>query len=139
MIADKLFKSLAHSCEGYEKFLNGNTIEPGYKPDYVLRKGTDFIILESENSSSRKTFVGGLIKAAHFLQGERTGILVFIIVPKVNAKASTIASHLGTYFSWVKEKTNLRSVLVIEAGHYYNESIVLKIGDDEFNRCAIKA
>lgn len=98
MIPDKIFKNLIHAYRGYKVFLNGSALEMGYKPDYVLKRGNDYIILESENSSSRKTFVGGMIKAAHFLQEEKTGVLVFVIVPKKNTKATSIANHLVPYF-----------------------------------------
>jgi len=94
MIPDKIFKAIAHNCAGYAKFTNGGQLEQGYKPDYVLKKGSDYIILESENSSSRKTFVGGMIKAAHFLQNLNRGILIFIIMPKGNIQAAAIARHL---------------------------------------------
>lgn len=138
MIPDNLFKSLSHCCTGYEEFLNGQTIEAGYRPDYVLNKGNDFIILESENSSSRKTFIGGLIKAAHYLQNQKTGILVFIIVPKKNTTATSIARQLKTYFSWIRDKTNLRNVYVIEANQYYDNSAVLEIEAETFLNLAIK-
>ncbi len=71
MIPDKEFKSLKHNLNEYSKYLCGQSLEQGYKPDYVLRKGNDYVILESENSSSRKTYVGGMMKAAHFVQDER--------------------------------------------------------------------
>jgi hypothetical protein len=136
MIPDKVFKQLKHFCEGYELYLKGGKIESGYKPDCVLKRNNDFIILESENSSSRKTFVGGLIKAAHYLQNDRTGTLVFIIVPKKNTKAITIANHLKPYYGWIKEKTNLKQLVVIEAKHYYNGSDTLKIGSNDFYKVA---
>jgi hypothetical protein len=82
MLTDKIFKNLLHSYAEYEPFLKGGQLEDGYKPDFVLRNHNDFIILESETSTSRKSFVGGMIKAAHFLQQERTGILIFIIKTK---------------------------------------------------------
>jgi hypothetical protein len=99
MIADADLKLLLHSYKGYNIYSKGGTVEPGYKPDYVLNKGTGFIILESERSSSRKTFVGGMLKAAHFLQGERTGILVYVMTPKGNTKAVSIVKQLQTYLS----------------------------------------
>jgi hypothetical protein len=127
MIPDKIFKQILHTRKGYKMFLNGAAIEPGYKPDYVLRRGNSYVILESENSSSRKTFVGGMIKAAHYLQHEKSGILIFVIVPKRNTTAQAIASHLTKYFNWVKDKTNLKEVYVIEAHHYYNGRTALNI------------
>jgi len=138
MIPDKIFKAIAHNCAGYDKFSNGGQLEQGYKPDYVLKKGSDYIILESENSSSRKTFVGGMIKAAHFLQNLNTGILIFIIVPKNNTQASAIARHLRKYLSWLRDKTNLKDVYVIEADSYYKDESVLTLGSPEFENIAIK-
>lgn len=82
MIPDKLFKVLLHCCKGYSNHLNGQEIELGYKPDFVLRKGNDFFIFEGENSSSRKTFVGGMMKAAHYLQGDSLEDLFSLLSPR---------------------------------------------------------
>lgn len=122
MIPDKIFKNLNHSFDGFQKLSNGQFLESGYKPDYVLKKGNDFIILESENCSSRKTYVGGLIKAAHYLQNEKTGKLIFVIEPKKNTKVVSIARHLKKYLDWLGKMTNLNDVYVIEANKYYCES-----------------
>lgn len=138
MIPDRKFKSLNHNFKGFDKFLSGESIEVGYKPDFVLKKGNDYIILESENSSSRKTFVGGMIKAAHFLQNERIGFLVFVMVPKKNTTSSSIAKHLKPYLEWIQGKTNLIKVFVIEAPKYYNENILLALDCDEFMNCALQ-
>lgn len=138
MIPDKLFKAITHECKGYNTFLNGGNLEPGYRPDYVLVKENQYIILESENSSSRKTFVGGMTKAAHFLQGSKKGILIFVIVPKVNTSANAIAKHLKPYLTWLGDKTNLRDVYVIEAGHYYDGENVLAILKENFMEAAFK-
>lgn len=40
MIPDELFKALLHNCQGCETLLNSKSLEPGYKPDVVLRKIT---------------------------------------------------------------------------------------------------
>jgi len=138
MIADKIFKSLTHSCGNYETHLHGQTLDEGYRPDYVLKKESDFIILESENSSSRKTFVGGMMKAAHFLQGERTGRLIFIIVRKKNTKPETIALHLRKYLHWIQRLSNLKEVYVIETSDYCSNEMVIKIDSKEFSQKAHK-
>ena len=138
MIPDIVFKDLLHSCKGYNKYLNGQELEQGYKPDYVLKRGNDYLIVESENSASRKTFVGGMVKAAHFLQGEKTGRLVFVIVPKNNTRAESISKHLKSYFSWIKNKTNLREVHVIEAGQYYAKEEVVELFSKQFKQIALK-
>ena len=138
MIPDKIFKGLPHSYSGFKTLYTGQTLETGYKPDYVLKKGNQYVILESENSSSRKTYVGGMMKAAHFLQNEKKGKLIFVIVPKENTKAATIAKHLKPYLVWLFEKTNLKDVYVIEAKKYYSEGQVLTLDCDNFYSCAFK-
>lgn len=137
-IPDQLFKALKHTCKGYETFLKGATLESGYKPDFVLKCGNEYIILESENSSSRKTFVGALTKAAHFLQGERTGTLVLVIVPKKNTKASSIAKHLKNYFIWIKSISNIKEVYVIDAKEYLVNEKVIIIGCKNFKNAALR-
>jgi hypothetical protein len=133
VIPDKIFKALEHKYKKHEVFLKGGNLEKGYRPDYVLKKGNDYIILESENTSSRKTFVGGLIKAAHFLTENKTGILVFVIVPKKNTTGNSIVKHLKPYYKWIKDKTNLKKVYIIEANKYYAKEKVLEIATKEFH------
>jgi len=132
MIPDAIFKKLQHSFAGFQPYLNGQAIEPGYKPDFVLKKNDEYIILESENSSSRKTYVGGMIKAAHFLTNEKKGKLVFIIVPKKNTKSETIAKHLQKYLVWLSDKTNLKDVYVIDANTYLTDRALLALDCDDF-------
>jgi len=138
MIPDKLFKSLRHSFKGFQNHLNGQNLESGYKPDFVLKRNDEYIIIESENSSSRKMFVGGLMKAAHFLRNQNIGILVFVIVPKENTTASAIAKHLKVYLEWIKNNTNLRDVFVIDDSHYYSSEKILSLDGKDFRKCAFK-
>ena len=138
MIKDKIFKSLKHSFKNYYRHSIGIGLEIGYRPDYVLKRGNNYIILESENSSSRKTYVGGLIKAAHFLRDEKKGRLIFIIVPKDNTKAISIAMHLKPYLNWIQDKTNLRDVYVVEASKYYCNETVLSLDCSDFYKHALK-
>lgn len=138
MISDREFKMLSHFCPGYSMYTNGAELLPGYKPDYVLNKDNDYVILESENTSSRKLFIGGLIKAAHFTQLERTGKLVFVMVPKENTTAKSITEQLRTYFNWVKDKTNLSEIYVIEANSYYCNGTLLELLSTEFKNIALK-
>lgn len=138
MIPDKVFKSLPHNCKGYKAHTNGSPVAKGYQPDYVLKKGNDYVILECENSSSRKTFVGGLIKAAHFLQGANTGSLIFILVRRKNVTAVAIANHLKKYLTWIGDKTNLQDVYIIETTHYFQNDVILKIRSKEFLNLALK-
>ena len=138
MISDRVFKSLKHKYKDYEVFTKGEEVEKGYKPDFVLCKTNNYVILESENSSSRKTFVGGLLKASHFLRFEKTGILIFVILPKKNTRAQSIARHLLNYFTFIKPLTNLSKVYVIEAEKYYYENEVLEILEKDFINCCFQ-
>lgn len=138
MITDSIFKSLSHMHGKHKMFSNGQVLEPGYKPDFVMRDGNDYIILESENCSSRKTFVGGLIKAAHFLQGNRTGKLIFVIVHKKNTSSKAIANHLIPYFQWIKPHTNLAAAYVIDAMDYYSLGKVLALDCEDFQKKAFQ-
>ncbi|WEK37827.1 MAG: hypothetical protein P0Y53_09965 [Candidatus Pseudobacter hemicellulosilyticus] len=91
-------------------------------------------MLKCENISSRKTFVGGMMKAAYFLQGDRAGTLVFVMVPKDNTTATAIAKHLKPYLEWVMPHANLRTVYIIEAKHYYQCDVVMKVGSRAFKK-----
>lgn len=138
MILDQIFKGFPHSCGEYIMYTNGNRLDSGYLPDYVLKNGNDYIIIESENTTNRKTFVGGLVKAAHFLQGDKTGSLIFVIVPKNNITVQQIQKHLKKYLNWILDMTNLRDVYIIEAEHYHRDQKVLVIGGADFLNFAKK-
>lgn len=45
---DSLFKQLSHSAEGYSILNSGGQLAKGYKPDTVLQKGDEYIIMECE-------------------------------------------------------------------------------------------
>ena len=138
MIPDRIFKSLEHVYKDYKKYLNGQELEKGYKPDYVLKKKNQFVILESENNSSRKMYVGGMIKAAHFLKDEKSGILIYVIKHRNNTKPISIANHLRKYFEWIKDKTNLQEIYVIDTETYLTDDKVLPLDCEDFNLNSFK-
>ena len=108
---------------------------PGYKPDYVLKGDNRYIILESENNTNRKMFVGCLMKAAYFLQEERTGFLVIVLHESDNTKINQIRDHLKPYFQWIKRAhlTNMSQVLLIRDEDYkVADNECLEIGSEEF-------
>lgn len=137
MINDKDFKSLKHECKGYDVFLQGGDAESGYRPDYVLKRDNEYIILESENATSRKTFIGGMLKAAHFLTGSNFGILIYVITPKKNTKVSSIKHQIKTYFDYIREITNLRKIYVIEADKYVMNGDAISIDSEEFKKLSV--
>lgn len=122
--------------------LSKGSISIGKRGQFQLAEGSSFDWRTGVNeerifhSSSRKTFIGGMIKAAHFLQGEKFGILVFVIVERDNVKVDSIAKHLLPYFEWIKDKTGLYQVYVISTNDYYVNGEVLLIDSLEFQRKA---
>lgn len=137
-IPDAIFKELKHCCSGYTMFRNGQNLEPGYKPDYVLAAGNSYIILECDNSSSRKTFVGAMIKAAHFLRDDKQGILVLVLVNKQNVNYVVIARHLKKYLNWIGSKTNLKDIYVLSSTNYWRNGKVLTVLGKKFLALAQK-
>lgn len=137
MVKDKDFKLLNHRSKGYDVFLKGGDLESGYCPDYVLKRDNEYIILESENATSRKTFVGGMLKAAHFLTGSNRGILIYVITPKENTKVSSIVEQIRTYFDYIRGITNLWKIYVIEDEKYTMNGDVIPIDSEEFNKLSV--
>lgn len=138
-ITDSAFKGLSHSYQGYGKFSDGTEIMEGYKPDYVLKEGNRYVILESENNTNRKMFVGCLMKAAYFLRGENTGFLVIVLHEHDNTSLEQIWKHLVLYFQWIKKGglTNMEKVYLIKDEDYRTgDETCLPIDSEVFLRKA---
>lgn len=132
MIKDSQFKSLDHYCEGYSVFSRGGEVEKGYQPDFTLKRNNAYIILESENATSRKHLLGDMIKAAHFLQGDKDGFLVIVMTPKKNTTLNQISKHLKMYFTWIQDKTNLSKVYIIDSKDYLKNDLPIPISSEDF-------
>lgn len=120
MIPDSLFKKLPHFSCGFKFFSAGTILHKGYKPDYVLRNGNKYILLESENNTNRKMFIGCVMKAAFFLQGEKSGELVIVLHEHSNTTVEQIYEHIKPYFYWIKDNgiTNLERIVIISDNDY---------------------
>lgn len=134
---DKLFKNLLHSAEGYSVLNSGGQLAKGYRPDTVLQKDNEYIIMECDTGTSRKGYLGAMLKAARFLIKEKNGTLILVIKEKPNTTVKQIAEHLREYLTWLKPLTNLRVVYLIETTKYCPDKIPLKILSSEFEQCAI--
>ena len=99
-ITDREFKQMNHRVDGFLIISKGSEIEKGYKPDIDLKHKTkdDYTIIECENNSNRKVFLGGMMKAAMYLTGKRSGILVFVMSESENTSMRQIANQLKKYF-----------------------------------------
>lgn len=129
---DSLFKKLQHNAENFKIISTGREITKGYKPDVVLRNCDDYIIMECDTSSTRKGYVGGMIKAAKYLTGKKKGIVVFVIKEKKNTTVKQIHSHLSSYFEWIAPITNLSAVYLISMQEYSTADTPLKLLDTIF-------
>ena len=138
MIPDSIFKSINHHYKDYIFFRNGQEVEKGYKPDFVLNNGDSYVIIESENSSNRKMFIGCMFKAAHFLQNEKKGILVIVMKEMINTKVQSIGSQIQIYYDWIKDKTNLNEIYIIAEDQYFSDNLALQIDSKEFDEKAFK-
>lgn len=135
---DADFKILKHHAKGYSKYSDGKEIENNFSPDYVLSKGDDFILIEHETEPNRKTIVADVIKAAHFLQNDRTGILVIVMTPKGTSSLKSYPNHVKPYLIWIKDKTNLKEVCFLSEADYYQNGNILEINSKQFNDLSIK-
>ena len=135
---DADFKILSHYAKGYVKHSNGKTIEKNYSPDVSLKNQDRYILIEHESEPNRKTIVADMIKAAHFLQGNKTGILVIVLTPKGTSSLESYPKHIKQYLAWVKDKTNLKEVYFISETDYHQNDRVLKINSEKFNELSIK-
>jgi hypothetical protein len=135
---DADFKILKHRANGYSKFSDGREIENNFSPDYVLSKGNDYILIEHETEPNRKTIVADVIKAAHFLQGERKGYLVIVMTPKRKSSIQSYPNHVETYLVWIKDKTNLKEFYFLSEADYFQNGNILEINSKQFNDLSIK-
>lgn len=129
---DKFFKNLLHNAEGYSVLNSGGQLVKGYKPDTVLQKDNEYIIMECDTGTSRKGYLGAMLKAARFLSNDRKGVLVLVIREKPNTKVKQIAEHLQEYLVWLQPLTNLNIVYLIESNIYCPDENPLELLSSEF-------
>ena len=134
---DKLFKNLSHSAEGCAILNSGGQLTKGYKPDTVLQKRNEYIIMECDTGTSRKGYLGAMLKASKYLTNEKNGVLILVIKEKPNTTVKQIAEHLREYLIWLKPLTNLRVIYLIETTKYCPDKIPLKLLSLEFESSAI--
>lgn len=129
-----------HRVDGFLIISKGSEIEKGYKPDIDLKHKTkdDYTIIECENNSNRKVFLGGMMKAAMYLTGKRSGILVFVMSESENTSMRQIANQLKKYFEFIKSITNLKEVYVIKQIDYFSRKNTLCILSRSFLEKAFK-
>ena len=104
---DASFKALNHPVGANIIASSGSSVSTGYKPDITVKDtgGALKFILESEQKTDRKAFLGDLLKAEMYAE-ERQATPELIIVMQIYGNTTTkqIADHLRPYKQWLALK-----------------------------------
>lgn len=122
---DAVFKALKHPVGACTIASAGSSVSPGYKPDITVRDSAGILrfILECEQKTDRKAFLGDLLKAEVYAeqQNARPELVIVMQVFK-NTTTLQIADHLRLYKRWLNSK---------KAGHL-NLSAIHVLSDNEY-------
>jgi hypothetical protein len=101
----------------------GSAVSSGYKPDVTVRDSSGVLkfILESEQKTDRKAYLGALLKAEMYAeqQNARPELIVVMQVFK-NTRTKQIADHLRPYKNWLASKKG--GVLSLSAIHVLSDT-----------------
>lgn len=125
VMKDSEFKSLPHRVGELKIDSCGSCVSVGYKPDVTIidKNGRLVFILESEQKTDRKAFLGDVLKAEKYAEECRASpMLVIVMQPQPNTKVEKIADHIRPYVAWLKQRLNgglnLSGVFVISDSEY---------------------
>ncbi len=119
------FRSMNHQVGNYEIATNGSQVSQGYKPDITIKNsnGETIYILESEQKTDRKAFIGDVIKAEKYAQEYNfSPVLVIVMKEFNNTTVKQIADHLKPYVTWlshiISDGLKLKKVIIISDNCY---------------------
>mgnify|MGYP001278466454 CR=1 FL=1 len=122
---DSDFKQLAHQIGALRIGSSGSQVSAGYKPDITIvdASGKVMFILESEQKTDRKAFLGDVLKAEKYSEEcNATPTLVIVMQQQSNTTVKQIANHIHLYISWLRMRVNggmrLAGLLVISDTEY---------------------
>lgn len=104
---DAEFKALNHPAGNNIIVTRGTAVAAGYKPDITITdtNGQLKYILESEQKTDRKAFLGDLLKAEmHAEQHSASPELVIVMQQFSNTTTKQIADHMSPYKQWLAQK-----------------------------------
>jgi hypothetical protein len=104
---DSDFKDLAHKIGSFRIGSRGTVVSQGYKPDVTVidENGSLKFILECEQKTDRKAFLGDVIKAEKYAEEcNASPMLIIVMQPQPNTTVKQIAEHLETYVAWLKKR-----------------------------------
>jgi len=138
---DSEFKALNHLVgHGNVIATRGQEVADGYKPDATVinAAGSIVYILESEQKTDRKAFLGDVLKAEYL--SDRNNIspeLIIVMRTFKNTTVRQISDHIRPYKLWLSEKNggalNLSGIHIL-SDREYSQSIDtgVIIGSEEF-------
>jgi hypothetical protein len=122
---DAKFKALLHRTGNDRVVTQGEVVSAGYKPDITIRDIEERLtfILECEQKTDRKAFLGALLKAELYAEQQcARPTLVIVMQPQSNTTTRQISNHLRPYIMWLADKQggrmNLACVHVISDAEY---------------------
>lgn len=122
---DAEFKALNHPVGANVIASSGSAVSAGYKPDITVKdaNGALQFIIESEQKTDRKAFLGDLLKAEmHSERQKACPELIIVMRPFGNTTTKQIADHLRPYKQWLAQKNggklNLSEVHVLTDVEY---------------------
>jgi hypothetical protein len=138
---DADFKALNHPIGANVIASSGSAVSTGYKPDITVKdaQGVLRFILESEQKTDRKVFLGDLLKAEmHAEQQKASPALIIVMQIFENTTTKQIADHLRPYKQWLALKKggalNLSAVHVLSDVEYQAAVAAVELlGSPAFN------
>ncbi|SEQ20775.1 hypothetical protein [Giesbergeria anulus] len=122
---DKEFKYMTHPMGDLVIATRGSEVSQGYKPDVTVedKQGNLKFILEFEQKTDRKAFLGSLLKAeVHAEQKQKSPELIIVMKPFRNTTTRQIADHIRPYKQWLEKKNcgslNLSAIHVLSDTEY---------------------
>lgn len=137
---DSEFKQMIHQVGNNTISSNGAQVSSGYKPDLTIQNnnGEIVFILESEQKTDRKAFLGDLIKAEKYAQEFNYSPMLIIVMQEFsNTTVSQISNHLQPYLTWISNgfgnNSKIKNILVMSDQEYIQSSSSAEIiGSQEF-------
>jgi hypothetical protein len=123
---DSDFKTQNHFVgKGNTIASSGEEVSKGYKPDLTVKdsSGVPVFILESEQKTDRKAFLGDLMKAEMYAESERCAPELIIVMQVFNnTTTKQISEHIRPYRDWLAGKNggtlNLSEIHVLSDTEY---------------------
>ena len=106
---DSDFKNLHHQVGNLVIATRGTEISQGYKPDITVTDSNATLqyILECEQKTDRKAFLGDVLKAQkHSEQCNASPALIIVMREFKNTTVRQIADHIQNYVQWLNRRLN---------------------------------